>query len=36
MQIIVSGEGGVLVITDCEEINMDDGETSIQNGRSCR
>ena len=36
MQIIVSGEGGALVITDYEEINMGEGRTSIQNGGSCR
>ena len=31
VQIIVSDEGGVLVITDYKEINMGEGETSIQN-----
>ena len=36
VQIIVSGEGVVLVNTDFKEINMEEGETSIQNSRSCR
>ena len=36
VQLIVSVEGGVLVITDKEEINMDEGETSLQDGGSCR
>ena len=34
--MIVSGEGGLLVITNYEEINMDEGKISIQNGGSCR